>query len=104
MKPGDEFYSGKVWRRVRLIVLARDNYRCTACGVSVAGKGQARVDHRLRRSDRPDLALDMRNLRTLCSLCDAQSHREKGSGSVHREERFEPRGCGVDGWPHARKG
>jgi len=49
------------------------------CGVSVPGKGESRVDHIKTRRDRPDLALVLGNLRTLCASCDNQAHREKGS-------------------------
>lgn len=66
----------------------RDGYRCVICGVDVSGKGQARVDHVFPKKSHPQLALELSNLRSLCVRHDAQSHREKGSGSPRRNERF----------------
>src|SRR3954466_12389004 len=95
----DSFYGTTSWKKVRLQALRRDRYRCVVCGRSVAGKGESRVDHIKTRRERPDLDLALSNLRVLCSLCDAQSHREKGAGSAQRVERFELRGCDADGLP-----
>jgi 5-methylcytosine-specific restriction endonuclease McrA len=78
MKQVDPFLLSKAWRALRLVALRRDGYRCTSCGVPVAGKGQARVDHRLPRRTHPHLALTLSNCRTLCTRCDARSHAEKG--------------------------
>lgn len=84
----DPFYLSKDWRRLRYQVLVRDGYRCVICGIDVSGKGQARIDHRLPRKTHPELELGLSNLRTLCIIHDAQSHREKGSGSPSRDSRF----------------
>ena len=73
------FVLSPAWRKLRLVALRRDGYRCTACGTSISGKGMARVDHILPRSTHPHLALTLSNLRSLCSRCDAQCHREKGT-------------------------
>lgn len=77
-KRADPFYLSTQWRRLRVLVLKRDRYRCTWCGRDVSGIGQARVDHVIPRRQRPDLALTASNCRVLCVQCDAQSHREKG--------------------------
>ena len=74
----DPFYKTKDWYRARAKTLLRDNYACVFCGASVRGKRQSRVDHILPRADRPDLALDLGNLRTLCPSCDNKRHAEKG--------------------------
>jgi 5-methylcytosine-specific restriction endonuclease McrA len=72
----DNFYTSKAWFKVRAKVLKRDGHVCVLCHDSVYGKGMARIDHYPHsRKDRPDLALSMENLRTLCSKCDnIQSH------------------------------
>lgn len=104
MKRADPFYHSPQWRLLRREALRRDGYRCVVCGCDVSAPGAARVDHIKTRRERPDLALALGNLRSLCSCCDAQGHREKGSGGGKRVERFVLRGCGPDGWPHSRGG
>lgn len=99
MKRADPFYLSPEWRAVRLRVLRRDGHRCVVCRKDVSPPGAARVDHILPRRQRPDLALDESNLRTLCAYHDNQSHREKPSGGGNRDERFVIRGCDADGWP-----
>jgi len=95
------FYNRKRWHDVRQIVLLRDNWHCVICNTKVRGKREAVVDHKLPRSIRPDLALDLDNLRTLCVVCHNQSHAEKqgGNSTGERVERFRPKGCDLDGWP-----
>jgi len=94
----EPLYSSAVWRALRLVVLRRDGYRCVVCGISVAGKGQARVDHIVRVTD-GGARLDAANCRTLCASCDNQAHREKGSGSPQRDERFSIEGADLSGRP-----
>lgn len=97
-KKADPRYLSKEWRAFRLTILRRDGYRCVKCGANVSGKGQARVDHIERLSD-GGAFLAPANVRTLCINCDAQSHREKGSGRLEREERFIIRGADASGRP-----
>ena len=102
VKRAARIYSSREWRLVRQIVLERDGYRCTVCGILVSGRGEARVDHIRRVSDGGTL-FDPNNLRTLCALHDNEAHREKGSGSAVRQERFELIGCDVSGIPFNRQ-
>lgn len=95
------FYCSAAWRKLRLQVLARDGYRCTVCHVPLASH-QARVDHIVRRTDAPHLALEPSNLRSLCNQCDWQSHRERGTRIPYRIERF-VYGHDVDGMPRDQK-
>lgn len=104
--PGDAFYRSAAWRALRQRVLARDGRRCVICGSDVSAPGAATVDHVKPRSTHPHLALDPANLRTLCvsrakggNGCDNQSHREKATGAMSRDERFVIRGADADGWP-----
>lgn len=88
------FYTSDRWRALRLVALRRDHYRCVICGTSVAAKGAARVDHILPVRTHPHLALDLANLRSLCTVCDAQSHREKSQGQgAPRNAKFEAIDC-----------
>jgi 5-methylcytosine-specific restriction endonuclease McrA len=80
----DRFYQSQEWRRVRYRALQRDRWRCTCCGRAVRAKGDSRVDHVVARRERPDLALTLSNLRTLCTGCDAKRHSEKGGRHVER--------------------
>lgn len=73
-KAKDPFYRSSAWWKVRQKVMQRDRFTCTNCGADVRGKGEGRVDHILPRKDRPDLALDEGNLRTLCVACDNARH------------------------------
>jgi len=86
-KRQDKFYDTQAWRTLRKQILARDGYRCTVCRTPL-GKGQYRIDHIQPLSVAPHLALEPRNLRSLCSRCDGQSHRERRTGSKVRIERF----------------
>lgn len=94
------FYDTPAWKAVRRLALIRDGYRCTVCGCCVRGKGQARVDHIHGITERPDLALALSNLRTLCPACDNQAHREKRSNDkIKRNARFVIKGCDSNGTP-----
>ena len=93
------FYQQPAWRKLRLIALRRDHFRCVVCGIDVSGSGKARVDHIKPRKTHPHLAFTLSNLRTLCPAHDAQSHLEKLTGSTQRIERFTLRGCDANGWP-----
>jgi hypothetical protein len=78
--PGHPFYGTGQWKALRRQALIRDGYRCVVCHRSVRAFGASRVDHILERSLRPDLALSLCNVRTLCVDCDAIRHRAKGGG------------------------
>lgn len=94
------------WRVLRRLVLERDGYRCVVCKRDVSGPGKARVDHIKPRRTHPHLAMAISNLRTLCTGCDNQSHREKGGSGDNRavntgarQERFVIRGVNASGVP-----
>jgi 5-methylcytosine-specific restriction enzyme A len=96
--PNQKFYDSPRWKRLRLACRRRDHFRCVVCGASVARPGQARSDHIKSIATHPHLALDPKNVRTLCVVCDGRSHREKGRRlGAPREERFA--GCDAEGWP-----
>jgi 5-methylcytosine-specific restriction endonuclease McrA len=98
----DPFYYSPAWRALRIVVLRRDRWRCVVCGADVSGRGAARIDHIEPRRTNPDIALCPANCRTLCTLHDAQAHRERGPGRApvaRRIERFTLKRVGPDGWP-----
>jgi hypothetical protein len=88
-------YDNPEWRRMRLVVLARQHWRCLWCGKSLRGKGAARVDHIETARDRPDLFMNPNNLRGLCPTCDAGRHAEKG----YRGKAVIAPAIGADGFP-----
>ena len=75
MKPWP--YETPEWRRLRLLVLRRDGYRCVWCGKDVSGWRAMRVDHIKPVRTHPHLALNPSNLRVLCVQCDGKRHVEK---------------------------
>lgn len=75
--PGDAFYKAPAWRELRRKALWRDHFRCVLCGADVRKLGTSRVDHVKSRRTRPDLALVLANLRTLCVTCDNQQQLAK---------------------------
>lgn len=98
--PNQEFYDSPAWKHLRLLTRRRDRFRCVVCGISVARPGQARSDHIKSVSTHPHLRLEPSNVRTLCTNCDGQAHRERNRGAgAARIELFRPKGCDIDGWP-----
>lgn len=71
------FYQSKEWKAIRLLALKRDDYKCVKCGISVDGYKRSRVDHILELKARPDLALTLSNLQSLCPSCDNNKHAAK---------------------------
>lgn len=64
------FYGTHEWKAKRQEILARDNYECLWCKeegyVTTREHSILEVDHIEELKDRPGLALDDENLRTLC--------------------------------------
>ena len=55
------------WKKLRLVVLARDAYACAYCG-----KDATEVDHIVPIAIDPSLALDIENLQATCRTCNRQ--------------------------------
>ena len=55
------------WKKLRLVVLARDAYACAYCG-----KDATEVDHIIPIALDPSLALDIENLQATCRTCNRQ--------------------------------
>lgn len=100
-KESDPFYHRKAWKRLRALALARDNGMCQDCmdalraGYGIKPNRATMVHHIIPREERPDLALDLDNLRSLCDSCHAKHHPEKGGGHGKKEEKQPPRGMRV---------
>lgn len=88
----DGFYSSRPWFKVRSKVLKASGYRCAMCGTGVAGAYAGVVDHIIPRRIRPDLALDMTNLQTLCRPCHDRIKKK------HESNPDQPT-VGADGFP-----
>lgn len=95
-KVGDRFYLEQKWKRVRLEALRRDRYICQLCGAKCLGKKRGKpspeVDHIQPVKDRPDLAYELSNLRTLCKSCHS---RHTLLGTIGQSKPA----IGVDGYP-----
>lgn len=83
-KESEPFYHTGVWKRTAAERMRMDNYLCCDCmeRFHSGGRGKVRdaevVHHVIPRSERPDLELDIQNLRSLCKQCHNQRHPEKG--------------------------
>lgn len=82
-KQADPFYYSKPWKHARLRALDRDHGMCVRCMARFyQGGAKPRraemVHHIIPREERPDLALDLSNLESLCSICHNKEHPEKG--------------------------
>lgn len=70
-----KFYSSGKWKKLRLKALKRDCYECQMC----KEKGKVTTDnllvhHMKEVRDRPDLALVLENLMTVCFGCHEVIH------------------------------
>lgn len=73
-----EFYKTSKWKHKRLAVLRRDGYLCQNCKRYGRLTPATTVHHIQHLEDRPDLALDAKNLISLCAACHDKAHPEKG--------------------------
>lgn len=82
-KESKPFYHTAAWKRLRAVALSRDNGMCQDCmerfrmGYGIKPNRATMVHHIIPVEERPDLALDLNNLRSLCSECHNREHPEK---------------------------
>ncbi len=70
------------WKKVRALKLARDPL-CEDCWEHGVTRPAAQVHHLEAVAKRPDLAFEMKNLRSLCTTCHAKREaRERWGGSA----------------------
>ena len=83
-KESKPFYHTAAWKRARAKALERDAGMCRDCmdrfraGYGSKPRRATMVHHVISIEERPDLALDMDNLRSLCEACHNGIHPEKG--------------------------
>ncbi|MEM6438551.1 MAG: HNH endonuclease [Pseudomonadota bacterium] len=70
------FHHSKQWKAARLAAKRRDGWKCVECG----SRHRLEVDHVQTRAERPDLAFDLDNLRTLCRACHIAKTRAERAG------------------------
>ncbi|MYL50265.1 HNH endonuclease [Halobacillus litoralis] len=70
-----KFYQCKSWRILRLQALERDNYECQECKrKGKVGPGQ-NVHHIMEVKTYPYLALDLKNVESVCVNCHNKEHK-----------------------------
>lgn len=92
-KVSEPFYHSAAWKALRQTALDRDGGYCCNCMARYrAGllrkPRRASVVHHIQPIDaHPELALDLGNLRSLCSACHNQKHPEKGRRQAKENRR-----------------
>jgi 5-methylcytosine-specific restriction enzyme A len=82
-----KFYNSKEWRKKRLEALSRDHNECQNCKdrgkvttidntkkFKDKRKDSLHVHHIKELTERPDLALELNNLKTVCRNCHNEEH------------------------------
>lgn len=68
------------WRKLRLVILARDDYQCLPCRTRGVTTAASEVDHIVPKPEGTD---DPSNLQSICGTCHKQKTMRE-SVSVHR--------------------
>lgn len=90
-KESDPFYHRVAWKRVRALAMQRDHGMCQDCmdrfraGYGIRPHRAQMVHHIIPLEERPDLALNLDNLRSLCFECHNREHPEKGRQARQEE-------------------
>ncbi|GEP80690.1 hypothetical protein SCA05_24830 [Staphylococcus carnosus] len=94
-KETKRFYKSKEWRRLRELVLIRDNYECQHCKekgivktINPDKHKSLDVDHIKELDSHPELALDMDNLVTLCISCHNKKHNRYQNGFPTKKNKW----------------
>ena len=91
------FYHTAAWKRARAAAMARDNGMCQDCmdrfraGWGIKPRRAQMVHHIIPLEERPDLALDLGNLRSLCNECHNRRHPEKGRQAEQEDNKHKMR-------------
>ena len=67
--------SRRRWARVRLLVLDRDGWKCSRCGISA----RLEVDH-IKPLEHDGAVYDLGNLQALCRSCHIDKTRRQNTG------------------------
>lgn len=90
-KESAPFYHTAAWKRARAAALSRDGGMCQDCmdrfraGWGIRPHRAEMVHHIIPLEERPDLALNIDNLRSLCNECHNKKHPEKGRQAAKGE-------------------
>ena len=71
------FYKSGHWKKVRTDALQRDNNECQKCKARGDYSKAQCVHHKQHVKKRPDLALTLDNVISLCDSCHNEEHPEK---------------------------
>lgn len=83
-----QFYLTKEWIMLRERKRAIEHYECERCRKRGRYSPCEAVHHKLYLRDRPDLALDIKNLECLCKECHYQEHHKFKISEQLNEERW----------------
>ena len=96
-KESNPFYHRAAWKRAREEALRRDRYMCQDCmarfraGYGIRPHRATMVHHIEPIEERPDLALRLDNLVSLCDECHNKRHPEKAGKKYGKKETEGPR-------------
>ena len=85
----DKFYNSRPWRKLRLKALERDHNECQLCkkNPEVNKIVLANTVHHIKEvKDRPDLAMDLDNLVSLCRNCHEEIHERLSKANEARQK------------------
>ena len=100
-KQTDPFYQTEAWKRARRERLRMDHGMCVKCmeefyrGERMRPLPATMVHHVLPIKERPDLALDLSNMQSLCEMHNNREHPEKGGRGKARAAKRPPAGLRV---------
>lgn len=87
----DKFYNSRPWRNLRLKALERDHHECQMCkkNPNVNKIVFANTVHHIQEiKDRPDLAMDLDNLVSLCRNCHEEIHERLSKVNDARQKAY----------------
>ena len=97
-KESEAFYHSSPWKAARKARLEIDGGMCTECmaeferGERLKPRRATMVHHLQPIKERPDLALDLDNMRSLCDMHHNREHPEKGGqGKASHKQTTPPR-------------
>ena len=106
-KRTDDFYRSKAWLRFRYGIEKARGRVCQECWTPVPKPQKLHADHIYPRSTHPQLALDPRNIRLLCTSCHSRKTAQYDNGYGNRERQKQRSGAGdgcyEDGTPRVAK-
>ena len=79
------FYNSPAWRKARIAALIRDRYLCQDCMKEKKIKKADTVHHIEHLRDRPDLALKLSNLISVCNRCHERRHPDRNAKEKPRQ-------------------